>query len=393
VRRETGSKLKSPEGQSKYTNHNQEKVKVMNMQFKSNLPSGVAPGRLGMRLAGKGMRLRLALVAVGIISQLTVGSSVASGQTNALKPAVTCQQIRMAVSLQDGQPANYEVNGRLCFKQNNNNVVHLLLSGATYGNVYWDFPLFPEIYSYVQSLTTAGYATLNIDRIGIGASSHPAADQVTIQAAAFVAHQLVQALRDGRIGSFSKVVLVGHSLGSAIALSEQAQFGDADGLVLTGFLHATGPEFAQVPNLVYPAQIDPRFASQNLPDGYFTTIPGARSAFYFTPVADPNIIARDEQTKETLTPGEINTFPPLVVSPTDAQSIHVPVLFVIGSQDNVFCTPPLCSEARLEAGLYPADAQVEVRVLPVTGHSINLHFTAPAFFAIAREWSDRKFGD
>ena len=320
----------------------------MNIQFKSSLPSGVPPGQLGMRLLGNARRFGLAPLALVIISQLTVGGSRASAQPQTLNPAVTCQEVRLPVSLQEGQPANYEVVGKLCFNPNSKKVVHLLLSGATYGHVYWDFPLFPEFYSYVQSLTSAGYATFNIDRIGIGTSSRPPADQVTIQAGAFVVHQLVQALRDGRIGSFSKVILVGHSLGSGIALSEQAHYGDANGLILTGFLHAMGPEFAQVPTLVYPAQNDPRFASQNLPNGYFTTIPGVRSAFYFVPVADPNVIARDEQTKETITLGEINTFPPLVLSPTDAQSIHVPVLFVIGSNDNIFCTPPQCSEAGLE---------------------------------------------
>jgi len=367
----------------------------MNIQFKSNTPNDGAPGRLaaGARPLGNQRLLRLALIALVISSQLTIGGSRVSAQTEALSPAVTCQGVRLPVSLQEGQPANYEVVGKLCFKPNGKNVVHLLLSGATYGAVYWDFPLLPEFYSYVRSLTSAGYATLNIDRIGIGESSHPPADQVTIQANAFVVHQLVQALRDGRIGSFSKVILVGHSLGSGIALSEQAQYGDVNGLILSGFLHATGPGFAEVPTLVYPAQNDPRFASKNLPDGYFTTIPGKRSAFYFEPVADPNVIARDEQTKETITLGEINTFPPLVLSPTDTQSIHVPVLFVIGSRDNVFCTPPLCSEARLEPGFYPADAQVEVRVLPGTGHDLNLHFTAPVFFGIAREWSDRRFGN
>jgi pimeloyl-ACP methyl ester carboxylesterase len=299
----------------------------------------------------------------------------------------------MPVSLQEGQPANYEVVGKLCFKPKGKKVVHLLLSGASYGKLYWDFPLIPQLYSYVRSLTNAGYATLNIDRIGIGESSRPPADQVTIQANAFVVHQLVQALRDGRIGSFQKVILVAHSLGSGIALSAQAQYGDANGLILSGFLHAMGPAAAGISTIFYPAQNDPRFASQNLPDGYFTTIPGARAAFYFQPLADPNVIARDEQTKETISLGEINTFPPLVSSLIDAQSIHVPVLFVIGSRDNVFCTPPQCPEAQLEPGYYPADAQVEVRVLPVTGHDLNLHFTAPVFFGIAREWSDRRFGN
>lgn len=352
----------------------------MNTQFKSSL-------------LGNGRRPGLAFLALVIISHLMIGSSKASAQTGIFNPPVTCQDVQLPVALQQGQPANYEVVGKLCFKPNNNNVVHLLLSGATYSHVYWDFPVFPELYSYVRSLTAAGYVTLNIDRIGIGGSSRPPADQVTIQADAFVVHQLIQALHDGRIGSFSKVILVGHSLGSGIALNEEAQYGDANGLILTGFLHATGPGFSKVPTLVYPAQNDPLFASQNLPNGYFTSVPGVRTAFYFQPVADPNVIARDEQTKDTITLGEFNTFPPLVFSTADAQSIHVPVLFVIGSNDNVFCTPPQCPEAQLEAGLYPADAQVETALVPFSGHSLNLHFTAPLFFGIAREWSDRKFGN
>ena len=88
-------------------------------------------------------------------------------QAQELDSATTCQQVRLAVSLQEGQPASYQVTGQLCHKRNRNNIVHLLVSGATYGHVYWDFPVHPEFYSYVRSLTSAGYATFNFDRIGI----------------------------------------------------------------------------------------------------------------------------------------------------------------------------------------------------------------------------------
>src|SRR5262249_47501186 len=198
-----------------------------------------------------------------------------------------------------GQPATYHVAGQLCYKPNNKNIVHLLASGATYSRAYWDFPLQPQRYSYVRALTNAGYATFNFDRIGIGESDHPPADQVTVQANAFVVHQIVQALRDGRLGNFVKVILVGHSLGSGIAIIESGQYGDVDGLILTGFLHALGPAFLNLPASVYPAQNDPRFAAQNLPDGYLTRIPGAGTLFYLTSKADPDVIALDELTKET----------------------------------------------------------------------------------------------
>jgi len=366
----------------------------MNTQSKSITSSQKTPvkGSSGNRWLVSNKVLAPAFLALLTVGHLLTTGAQASVQAQELDSAITCQQVRLAVSLQEGQPATYQVTGQLCYKRNRNNIVHLLVSGATYGHVYWDFPVHPEFYSYVRALTGAGYATFNFDRIGIGDSDHPPADQTTIGADAWVVHQVLQALRDGRIGSFSKVILVGHSLGSGISLSEQAKYGDADGLILSGFLHAFGPGFAQVPTILYPAQLDPRFASENLPDGYFTTLPGSRPLFYFTPLADPNVITVDEANKETITIGEINTFPPLVLSPSDSQSIHVPVLVAIGANDNVFCTPPQCGEAQSEASWYPADTNLEVRVLPGSGHDLNLHYTAPAFFLMAAEWSVRHFG-
>src|SRR5215470_9671799 len=365
----------------------------MNKQSKSNVINQNVPGRApdGSHNLGKKRLLAPVILALMTLGQLLTLGPTATAQVDTLAAATTCQNVQLQVSLADGQPASYQVTGQLCYKKNGNNIVQLLVSGATYGHTYWDFPLNSQFYSYVRALTGAGYATFNFDRIGIGDSDHPPADQTTIEADAWVVHQVVQALRDGRIGSFSRVILVGHSLGSGISLSEQAKYGDADGLILSGFLHAFGPGFAQVPTILYPAQLDPRFASENLPDGYFTTLPGSRPLFYYTPLADPNVITVDEANKETITIGEINTFPPLVLSPSDAQSIHVPVLIAIGSNDNVFCTPPQCAEAQSEASWYPADASVEVRVLPGSGHDLNLHYTAPAFFVIAAEWSIHHF--
>src|SRR5262249_38129462 len=112
-------------------------------------------------------------------SQLLIGSFVISARAATSDPSKTCQEIRMAVALAEGQPVNYEIAGQLCYKPNHKNTVHLLLHGATYGHIYWDFPLQPGQYSYVRKLTDAGYATFNFDRIGNGQSDHPPADQVT----------------------------------------------------------------------------------------------------------------------------------------------------------------------------------------------------------------------
>lgn len=330
-----------------------------------------------------------ALLCASLVLDASPGISTRAEAQEAL---YTCQGAQLPVALAPGEPLAYHVVGQLCSGPNSRNTVHVLISGATYGHLYWDFPLQPQRYSYVRALTISQFATFNFDRIGIGESDRPPADLVTMDSGAFVVHQIVQALRDGRLGTFATVILVGHSLGSGIASVEASRFNDADGVILSGFLHAVGPGFAQVPLTLYPAQSDPRFAGQNLPEGYFTTLPGTRTGFYLESKADPAVIAMDDLTKETITIGEINTFPPLVLSPSNPQGIHVPVLVVIGESDNIFCTPPLCPEAQLEPGYYDPDARVEVRVLANAGHDLNLHWDAQAFFAITREWTERHFG-
>jgi pimeloyl-ACP methyl ester carboxylesterase len=306
-----------------------------------------------------------------------------------------CEDIEFSVSLADGNQIHYKVMGELCYRPPlRQRIVHVLVSGATYGHLYWDFPLDPNRYSYVKALTDAGYATLNLDRIGIGQSDKPPADQVTIQSNAFVIHQIVQALRDGRGRNvrFSTVILVAHSLGSGIAMVEASTYADVDGLILTSFLHTPGPGFFGVPAALYPAQADPRFASRNLPEGYLTTLPGTRAAlFYWSPSADGDVVALDEATKETITIGEGISFGELFAHPDISSAIQVPVLVVVGQFDSGFCTPPLCPEAQAEPLFYSPDAQLEVKVMPDTGHDLNLHLNAHAWFAIARNWLVRHF--
>lgn len=210
--------------------------------------------------------------------------------------------MKQNVSLAKGEPATHKVVG-VCYKPNHKNTVHLLLSGATYGHLYWDFPLDPKRYSYVRALTNAGYATFNIARIGMG--------------------------------NFSHVISVGHSLGSGLAVLEAAKYDDVNGIVLTSFLHNQGPGFGDVAASVYPAQQAPRFADRNLPDGYLTALLGKQSIFFSKPNADSNVIALAKSMAETITIAEAQGFPPLVADLNNLQDIRVPVFIVMGQSDNI----------------------------------------------------------
>jgi pimeloyl-ACP methyl ester carboxylesterase len=91
------------------------------------------------------------------------------------------------------------------------------------------------------------------------------------------------------------------------------------------------------------------------------------------------------------------------------QGIRVPILSVVGQYDAVFCTAPSCPEAQAEPAFYDCHSQsagarnlvaticapraeLELVVVPNAGHNLNLQRNAPAWFAIARHWSDRHFG-
>lgn len=336
--------------------------------------------------------------AATLLCALAVAVLVPSGAW-AAEGGLRCEEVTFPVTLSPGDTEVYEVFGVLCSRGSiEHKTVQITLHGATYSHLYWDWPFQPETYSYMRRATAAGYAVLNLDRIGIGRSDRPPAAAVTIPSNAYVVHQIVQALRGGDlvVPSFGRiqaerVSLVGHSLGSVISIQEAATYGDVDGVVLTGVSHNVTPVLGEILGSLYPASLDPRFSGSGIPDGYLTSLPGLRSVFYHLPSADPLVIAIDEQTKETVTVSELDTaFPALALS----SGVHVPVLVIIGNFDLAFCDESCSASSSLpnEASFYPPDACAESVVISGAGHDLNLHFQAPLAYDAVLEWMDRRVG-
>lgn len=321
-------------------------------------------------------------------------------QAGAAEGGLRCEEESFAVTLSPADPTVYQVFGVLCSRGSlENKTIQVVLHGSTYSHSYWDWPFQSETYSYMRRATAAGYAVLNLDRIGIGQSDHPPATDVTIPANAHVVHQIVQALRGGNLvlPAFGRVraervALVGHSLGSVISIQEAATYDDVDGVVLTGISHNPGPALGELLSTLVPANSQALFAGRNIPDGYLTSPEGSRSIFYYTPSADPLVIALDEQTRETTTVGELDTaFPALFQS----GNVHTPVFVVVGDLDLAFCAAPSCSATgsfAAEAASYPADACAETAIIAGAGHDLNLHFQAPQTYDAVLDWLDRRVG-
>jgi alpha-beta hydrolase superfamily lysophospholipase len=342
-------------------------------------------------------RLAVGTAVLAAVAVLPAASAHADGL-----PEPTCAAYTLPVAITDPGPADQTMWGQLCYRGSREPAtVQLLVHGASYNHLYWDFPYGDGYYSYVDAATAAGYATFDVDRIGDGNSSHPPSTDVTLTAGAIALHDAVTALRTGTVGGhpFQHVIMVGHSLGSVEAWIEDSLYHDVNAMIITGALHQLNPNLAALAQAdVYPAVDDPKFADSGLDPGYLTTRPGTREALFYDPAtANPAVVALDEADKDTDTVGELDGLFSLESEPVSEQpssQINVPVLVVVGADDNIFCagvTAYNCASAAsvqsYESQYYPPAAHLRVVVIPDTGHDLALSTTAPLTDAVMIGWS------
>ena len=306
--------------------------------------------------------------------------------------------------------ATYNISATFCYPSDATRAaqvktVQLLTHGVGLDQTYWNIA--PN-YSYVSAAVEAGYAILNYDRLGVGASDHPDPIQA-VQAFADVEilHGLAQLLRTGKPGlapAVKRVVGVGHSYGSIVTEGVTAKYpADFDAVILTGF----GPNLAALPSTILAN--DPAIAALNqperfgaLPYGYLVHNDAIayQLPFFRYPNFSPDgkfphqvpcapyatdsavVFTLSLSNKQTYTIGQEFTIPAIVKPSTRFTG---PVDAVLGQNDFPFClgdcTFPTDQSIALITSLYPSAAAGSQHFLvPNTGHVINAHFGATQAF-------------
>lgn len=277
--------------------------------------------------------------------------------------------------LEDGKP--YSLVGYLYYHGSlQHRPLQICLHGGSYHHGYWDFPsINGRDYSYARFMTDRKYAVLALDMLGSGESDTPEGDLLDLQGAAMGLLQVIQALRSGQNPTghaFGKLALVGHSLGTAIAIVAQAiarpVFGmePADALVSTGLGHE--PHFLPIPA---------EFLLEASKTAYFSFPPEMRAMGFYSSVpgeADPAVIARDNSlfASGRISRGFLYTallfgFDPSV---TRVDKAPGPVLVLFGENDALFPGEYAAAEARHWVGA----PGVVVKTVPDAGHNLNLHY-------------------
>lgn len=305
---------------------------------------------------------------LGFVSSVLGAFLVCAPATADAHHRTEIEAVSFPVTLSDGN--GYTLAGFLFHEGPlHQKTVQVVVHGGNYNHKYWDIDdLDGQRYSYARYMASQGYAVLAIDQLGVGASSHPDGDTVTLDETARALHQVVASLRQNHNPAgrkFKHVALVGHSNGSLTSIYESGTYHDADALVTTGWLHSP-----------HPLPFDPSFVLSQLtapyvPAGTFPE-PFLAATFYHLPTTDPAMIHYDyTHLQAEIARRQFLDLLGTALNPSLSRSTSVtqPVLTQLGEFDALgpsgFGGP--------EASFYPNASSFTVQQLSEIGHDVNAH--------------------
>lgn len=299
---------------------------------------------------------------------------------------------RFSVKLNPNSEQRIELHGELATTQNltANTTLQVLLAGGSNNGIYWDWPMNPEMHSYVRHATKIGFATLNLDRPGYGKSDHPNPELMDFATQGYMVSQVIDLLKDGALGhQFSKVVINGHSMGGMVAWHCASKYRSADAVIVSGVGHNLSEgAMGVVLAAVQPIEDHPGYGRGiGWKPGYFArilspSVPESAVDFYTFLLQDTVMIA------------ELNTMERDSKDYSITQNIRVPVLFALGQYDKRWCVS--ASECSLdpvflnESTYYSPEVDFTSFIVPEAGHLINKDPGAPHFFQAVGEWLQKR---
>jgi pimeloyl-ACP methyl ester carboxylesterase len=332
---------------------------------------------------------------IGTIVTLT---GVITQPVHAANPAYgSCQTVTLPVAMTSASPKNQTIVGDYCTPTawaSGTHQLDIMVAGATYNRQYWDWPVEPATYSYVDKTLQAGRATFAYDHLGKGDSSKPSGLALTITVDSYVLHQVIQYFRST---GYAQTNVIGHSMGSMAAIENDAIHpGETNRLVVTGFIHLPALSTALVNFFAHVevAALDPQFIGKITDPTYLTTGPGSRQADFYSSSADPAVVAYDEAHKDTVSAGEATEFLDTFEQPSLlnlSKNVTAPTMVVVGRQDALLCglLVSCTSDGSIlanEAPYYPSAANLTVKGIDSTGHDVALHPSADTSFALINQW-------
>ena len=258
---------------------------------------------------------------------------------------------------------------------------------------YWDRGAWNDgnsSYSWRTAANSAGYATLAIDRLGSGASSHPdPLLDVQLPLQMETVHAVIKQIKSGNAG-ISKpgtYIFVGHASGSSLGASlAQTYPDDVDALVLTAYSSGSSINTSLTLSQQYePAAISDPKRFGNLSYGYLlgNSLAARTAALYYQGHYDPTIPISDYSSRGVQALGERFSQGPEV-----EPAFKGKVLVVTGANDQVVCgsTPArecsLVSDAVMNVNATFSSSTGFEYYIPQTGRNVNWHYQAPVTFDV-----------
>jgi pimeloyl-ACP methyl ester carboxylesterase len=267
----------------------------------------------------------------------------------------------------------------------------LYLHGLGFGAFFWDFTAVPG-YDFANQMAADGHVSVIIDRLGYGASDHPPGMKLCVGAQADVAHQIVQELRRGAYQvtggaptAFSRIALIGHSVGGAIAQAEAYSFHDVDALGLLSWADQVPSPLALTTFVAAGAQcLTGKGIASGGADAY---APFGSTAADFDKAmfhdADPAVVTAVNAVRNPDPCGDDESVPQtLAADQLFTPTIRVPVLLLLGANDALFPPP----DGVLQRLHFIGSKSVTFIQVPDTGHAVTLGRTAPMVFSDISSW-------